>query len=63
MPTICANAYRFRIGRSFNDPDNSLNYVENFLSMLDRIGNEKIKPNPIVSRIFNVLFILHADHE
>ena len=31
--------------------------------MLDKIGNEKIKPNPIVTRVFNALFILHADHE
>ncbi len=63
MPTICANAYRFRIGRDFNLPDNSLTYVENFLAMLDKIGNEKIKPHPLLTKAFNILFILHADHE
>ena len=37
--------------------------MENFLGMLDRIGNEKMKVHPIVVKIFEVLFILHADHE
>jgi len=63
IPTICANAYRFRIGRNFNQPDNSLGYVENFLAMLDKNGNERIKPHPVIARALNVLFILHADHE
>ena len=63
MPTICANAYRFRMGRSFNPPDTKQGYIENFLGMLDRIGNESIKVHPIVVKIFEVLFILHADHE
>ncbi len=63
IPTICANAYRFRIGRNFNLPDNSLSYVENFLAMLDRLGNEKIKPHPTIVKALDVLFILHADHE
>jgi citrate synthase len=63
MPTICANAYRFRIGRNFNQPDNKLGYVENFLAMLDNNGNEKIRPHPVIAKALNVLFILHADHE
>lgn len=63
MPTICANAYRFRIGRDFNYPNTNLNYIENFLQMLDTIGHERIKPHPIITWIFDVLFILHADHE
>lgn len=63
MPTICANAYRFRMGREFNTPDTTQSYIDNFLSMLDKIGSEKFKIHPIVSKIFDVLFILHADHE
>jgi citrate synthase len=63
ITTICANAYRSRIGRDFNLPDNKLNYVENFLAMLDRLGNEKLKPHPTIARAMNILFILHADHE
>ncbi len=30
---------------------------------MDTIGHERLKPHPIVTRIFEVLFILHADHE
>ena len=63
MPTICANAYRSRIGRDFNLPDGKLSYVENFLAMLDRLGNEKLKPHPTIVKALNILFILHADHE
>jgi len=63
MPTLAANAYRHRIGRNFNKPDNNLDYIENFLAMLDRLGNEKIKPHPVVVKALNILFILHADHE
>lgn len=63
IPTICANAYRFRMGRDFNQPDTKTGYIENFLGMLDRIGNENLKIHPIIVKIFDVLFILHADHE
>lgn len=51
------------MGRDFNTPDTTVGYVENFLGMLDRIGNENLKVHPIIVKIFNVLFILHADHE
>lgn len=51
------------MGREFNLPDTKHGYVENFLSMLDRIGNENLKIHPIITKIFDVLFILHADHE
>lgn len=63
LPTIAANAYRHRIGRDFNSPDNRLSYIENFLAMLDRLGNERLKPHPVVTKAINILFILHADHE
>lgn len=51
------------MGRDFNTPDTKVGYVENFLGMLDRIGNENLKVHPIIVKIFDVLFILHADHE
>lgn len=63
LPTIAANAYRHRIGRDYNKPDNKLSYIENFLAMLDRLGNERIKPHPVITKALNILFILHADHE
>lgn len=63
IPTIAANAYRHRVGRNFNKPDNSLDYIENFLAMLDKLGGEKIRPHKTVVKALNILFILHADHE
>ena len=63
MPTMAANAYRHRIGRSYNKPDNSMGYVENFLMMLDKMGNERLIPHKKIVEALNVLFILHADHE
>ena len=63
MPTMAANAYRHRIGRSYNKPDNSMGYVENFLMMLDKMGSERLIPHKKIVEALNLLFILHADHE
>jgi len=63
MPTLAANAYRHRIGRSYNKPQNDLGYVENFLYMLDHLTENKYKPHPKLVRALDVLFILHAEHE
>ena len=63
IPTIAANAYRHRIGRNYNKPVHGLPYIESFLVMLDQLGNEKIRPHPTIVKAFNLLFILHADHE
>jgi citrate synthase len=63
MPTMAANAYRHRIGRSYNKPDSTMGYVENFLMMLDKMGNERLIPHKKIVEALNLLFILHADHE
>lgn len=63
MPTIAANAYRHRIGRSYNKPQADLGYVENFLYMLDHLTERKYKPHPKLVKALDVLFILHAEHE
>jgi citrate synthase len=44
-------------------PDNDLSYTGNFLSMLDKMTEIKYKPNPVLEKALDVLFILHADHE
>jgi citrate synthase len=44
-------------------PDNSLSYVENFLSMIARMTEPRYQANPAFVRALEVLFILHADHE
>ena len=63
VPSIAAYAYRHSIGRPFNNPDNELSYAGNFLNMLFRMTELKYKPNPVLERALEVLFILHADHE
>ena len=63
MPTLAAFAYRHRLGMPYAYPDNDLSYTGNFLNMLFKMTELKYKPNPILERALDVLFILHADHE
>lgn len=63
MPTLAAYAYRHRRGLPYVYPDNELSYAGNFLSMLFRMTERRYKPNPIIEKALDVLFILHADHE
>jgi citrate synthase len=63
MPTIAAFAYRHSRGLPYVYPDNDLSYTGNFLSMLFKMTELKYKPNPVLERALDVLFMLHADHE
>ncbi|AHG90041.1 citrate synthase I [Gemmatirosa kalamazoonensis] len=63
MPTLAAMIYRHVKGLPFVYPDNDLNYVENFLSMVARMSEPKYEANPVFTKALDVLFILHADHE
>ncbi len=63
MPTIAAFSYRHSMGLPYVYPDNELSYVGNYLAMIRKIGTATYKPNPILERALDVLFILHADHE
>ena len=63
VPTLAAMAYRASIGMPFVYPDNSLNYTENFLSMMWRIAEPNYEPDPVLAKALDVLLILHADHE
>ncbi|HLH77708.1 MAG TPA: citrate/2-methylcitrate synthase, partial [Candidatus Binataceae bacterium] len=40
-----------------------LSYTGNFLAMLFKMTESNYKPNPVLERALDVLFILHADHE
>jgi len=62
-PTIAAFSYRHSKGLPVVYPDNSLSYVENFLSMINRMTESRYEANPTFVRALEVLFILHADHE
>ena len=63
MPTLAAFAYRHSLGLPYVYPDNDLSYTGNFLSMLFKMTELKYKPNPVLEKALDVLFILHADHE
>ena len=63
MPTIAAFAYRQSLGLPYVYPDNDLSYTGNFLSMLFKMAELKYKPNPVLEKALDVLFILHVDHE
>ena len=63
VPTLAAFAYRHTQGLPYVYPNNDLSYPANFLSMVFNINDRNFKPNPVLERAFDVLFILHADHE
>jgi len=63
MPTLAAFAYRHTMGLPYAYPDNDLSYCGNFLQMMFKMTEVKYKVNPTLERAFEVLFILHADHE
>ena len=61
--TLAAMAYRVRQGRAFVTPPTGMSYTGSFLYQLDKTGEERYKPSPVLERALDVLFILHADHE
>jgi citrate synthase len=63
MPTIAARAFKYTIGQPFVSPRNDLSYSENFLRMCFAVPAEDWKPNPVLTRAMDRIFILHADHE
>ncbi len=63
MPTLAAFSYRHAMGLPYAYPDNDLSYTGNFLNMMFKMTELKYKPNPVIERAIDILFILHADHE
>ncbi|WP_333586565.1 citrate synthase [Phenylobacterium sp.] len=63
MPTIAARAFKYSKGQPFVHPRNDLSYAENFLRMCFSVPAEDWKPNPVLTRAMDRIFILHADHE
>jgi citrate synthase len=63
MPTIAAMAYKYSIGQPFIYPKNDLDYATNFLRMCFAVPCEDYKPNAVLARAMDRIFILHADHE
>ena len=61
-PTLAAAIYRQGRGLAPRPPRPELGFVGGFLDML--FGEtDTYRPNPVLERALDVLFILHADHE
>jgi citrate synthase len=63
LPTIAAYAYKKSIGHPLPYPDNSLDYVENFLRMTFGLPTVDYQVDPTLAKVLDMLFVLHADHE
>ncbi len=63
LPTVAAYAYRHSLGLPYVYPVNDFSYTGNFLNMMFKMTELQYKPNPVLERALDVLFILHADHE
>ena len=63
IPTIAAMCYRYSIGAPFVFPRNDLSYTANFMNMMFSTPCEEYKPNPVLVKALDRIFILHADHE
>ncbi|MCF2527788.1 citrate synthase [Yinghuangia soli] len=63
LPTIAAYAYKKSVGQALLYPDNSLDYVQNFLRLAFAVPSEEYKADPVVVSALDKLLILHADHE
>ncbi|TXK19601.1 citrate synthase [Homoserinibacter sp. GY 40078] len=63
LPVIAAYAHKKALGQAFLYPDNSLDFVENFLKL--NFGNlaEVYQVNPVLVKALDRLLILHEDHE
>jgi len=63
IPALVAWTYTYERGLRANYPDNSLDYVPNFLKMMFETPSEEYHPDPIVADALEKILILHADHE
>ncbi len=63
MPTIAAWAFKYALGQPFIYPRNSLDYASNFLHMCFAVPCEEYEPDPILAKVMDLIFLLHADHE
>jgi len=63
IPTIASYAFKKAVGQPLLYPDNSLGYVENFLRMTFGVPSTPYEVDPVMVRVLDMLFVLHADHE
>ena len=63
FPTLAAYAYKHSVGQPFMYPNNSFDYVGNFMWMMFGNPCEEYEVDEVVRKALDLLFILHADHE
>ncbi len=63
LPTIAAYSHKKSIGQPFLYPNNSLDLIENFLTMMFAVPSEPYEVSPTIVHALKQLLILHADHE
>ena len=63
FPTLASYAYKHSVGQPFMYPNNSLDYVGNFMRMMFGNPCEDFEVDEVVRKALDLLFILHADHE
>jgi citrate synthase len=63
LPTIASYAHKTSMGQPLLYPDNSLGYVADFLRMTFGLPTAPYAVDPVVARVLDMLFVLHADHE
>jgi citrate synthase len=63
MPMIAAASYTYSIGRPQRYPLGKLDYSANFLQMMFGRPTDEYPVDPVLSKAFDVILILHADHE
>ncbi|HEU5108513.1 MAG TPA: citrate synthase [Micromonosporaceae bacterium] len=63
VPTIASYAYKKSIGQPLLYPDNTLDYVTDFLRMTFGVPTMPYEVDPVFARVLDMLLILHADHE
>ncbi|MBU2887411.1 citrate synthase [Gilvimarinus agarilyticus] len=62
MPTLAAMSYKHLKGEDFVEPNEALEYAENFLNMT--FGSSAAsKVSPTLAKAMDRIFLLHADHE
>ena len=63
IPTLVAMAYKYSVGQPYMYPRNDLPYAGNFMRMMFATPCEDYKPNDVLVRAMDRIFVLHADHE
>ncbi|HJS72351.1 MAG TPA: citrate synthase [Acidimicrobiia bacterium] len=61
-PTMIAWSYKYAVHQPYVYPDNTLDYVPNFLKMMFSVPAEDYHVDPVVAKTLNMLLVLHADH-